>query len=60
MSITLTFVDLVVELTLKNSGLLFLLFCSRLLRLMSFLCEEIWVLDLLDWRNREGLDIKAL
>jgi len=64
MSIIVAFVALV-ELTLENLGLLFLLSCSRLLPLMSFLCEGVWVLDLMGWGpigldDGEGLDSEAL
>ena len=43
------------ELTLENLGLLYRL---RLLPLMSFLFEGIYVLDLLGWGDGEGLTLK--
>jgi len=41
-------------------GSLFLLSCSRLLLLMSSLCDGVWVLDLLGWEDGEGLDTEIL
>ena len=52
MSMTLTFVALSCEQTLEELGTLFLLSGSRLLPLMSSLCEGVWVLDLWGWEEK--------
>ena len=48
------------ELTFENLGPLFLLSRSRILPLMLFLYEAVWVLDLLGSEDRKDLNTEAL
>ena len=60
MSITLAFVTLSYGTNLEELGPLFLLSRSKLLPLMSSLCEGVWVLDLRGWEDGEGLGTEVL
>jgi len=49
-----------VELTLEDWGALVSVVLFKILALNIILCEGVWILGLLGWKDGEGLDTEAL
>ena len=60
MSVTLSFVAFGYGTNFRKLETLVFIVPFKTLALVSFLCGEVWVLDLLGWGDEECLDIEAL